>query len=53
MSNWAPKPKYTIAEGDTCTKSSGDETYPYLQVIFPVASRSFRSELSTGMPQGK
>ena len=30
MSNWAPKPKYMIAEGDTYTKWPDDETYPQL-----------------------
>lgn len=34
MSNWAPKPKYLIAEGDTYTKWPSDETYPYLAVNY-------------------
>jgi len=34
MSNWAPKPKYMIAEGDTYLKRPDDETYPYLAVNY-------------------
>ena len=34
MSNWAPKPKYMIAEGDTYTKWPDDETYPQLAVNY-------------------
>jgi len=34
MSNWAPKPKYMIAEGDTYTKWPSDETYPQLAVNY-------------------
>lgn len=34
MSNWAPKPKYMIAEGDTYTKRPDDETYPALAVNY-------------------
>lgn len=34
MSNWAPKPKYLIAEGDTYTKWPSDETYPQLSVNY-------------------
>lgn len=34
MSNWAPKPKYMIAEGDTYMKVPGDETYPLLAVNY-------------------
>ncbi len=34
MSNWAPKPKFMIAEGDTYMKRPGDETYPYLAVNY-------------------
>ena len=34
MSNWAPKPKYLIAEGDTYTKWPDDETYPQLSVNY-------------------
>ena len=34
MSNWAPKPKYMIAEGDTYTKWPDDETYPLLAVNY-------------------
>ncbi len=34
MSNWAPKPKYMIAEGDTYTKWPSDETYPQLTVNY-------------------
>jgi hypothetical protein len=34
MSNWAPKPKFMIAEGDTYTKWPADETYPQLAVNY-------------------
>jgi hypothetical protein len=34
MSNWAPKPKFLIAEGDTYTKWPDDETYPQLAVNY-------------------
>jgi hypothetical protein len=34
MSNWAPKPKYLIAEGDTYSKWPDDETYPLLAVNY-------------------
>ena len=34
MSNWAPKPKYMIAEGDTYTKWPDDETYPQLAINY-------------------
>ena len=34
MSNWAPKPKYMIAEGDTYMKSPEDETYPQMSVNY-------------------
>jgi hypothetical protein len=34
MSNWASKPKYLIAEGDTYTKRPDDETYPQLAVNY-------------------
>ncbi len=34
MSNWAPKPKYMIAEGDTYTKRPDDDTYPALAVNY-------------------
>ena len=34
MSNWAPKPKFMIAEGDTYTKWPSDETYPQLTVNY-------------------
>ena len=34
MSNWAPKPKFMIAEGDTYTKWPSDETYPQLAVNY-------------------
>lgn len=34
MSNWAPKPKFLIAEGDTYTKWPSDETYPQLAVNY-------------------
>jgi hypothetical protein len=34
MSNWAPKPKFMLAEGDTYMKSPGDDTYPQLAVNY-------------------
>jgi hypothetical protein len=34
MSNWAPKPKFLIAEGDTYTKWPSDETYPQLAINY-------------------
>ena len=34
MSNWAPAPKFMIAEGDTYQKYPGDETYPQLAVNY-------------------
>ena len=34
MSNWAPKPKFMIAEGDTYTKSPDDETYASVAVNY-------------------
>ena len=34
MSNWAPQPKFMIAEGDTYTKWPEDETYPQLAVNY-------------------
>lgn len=34
MSNWAPKPKSLIAEGDTYMKWPDDETYPQLAVNY-------------------
>jgi len=34
MSNWAPKPKFMIAEGDTYMKSPEDETYPQMAVNY-------------------
>jgi hypothetical protein len=34
MSNWAPKPKNLIAEGDTYTKWPDDETYPQLTINY-------------------
>jgi hypothetical protein len=33
-SNWAPTPKYMLAEGDTYTKWPDDETYPQLSVNY-------------------
>ena len=33
-SNWAPKPKYMLAEGDTYSKWPDDETYPLLSVNY-------------------
>ena len=34
MSNWAPKPKFMLAEGDTYMKAPGDETYPLLAINY-------------------
>lgn len=34
MSDWAPLPKYMLAEGDTYTKWPDDETYPQLTVNY-------------------
>jgi hypothetical protein len=34
MSNWAPAPKFLIAEGDTYSKWPDDETYPELAVNY-------------------
>ena len=34
MSNWAPKPKFMLAEGDTYMKVPGDETYPMLAINY-------------------
>ncbi len=34
MSNWAPKAKFMIAEGDTYTKWPDDETYPLLTINY-------------------
>ncbi|MHB8652570.1 MAG: CehA/McbA family metallohydrolase domain-containing protein [Terriglobia bacterium] len=34
MSNWAPAPKFLIAEGDTYQKYPDDETYPQLAVNY-------------------
>ena len=34
MSNWAPKAKFMIAEGDTYTKWPDDETYPQLAINY-------------------
>lgn len=34
MSNWAPKPKFMIAEGDTYMKVPGDDTYASLAVNY-------------------
>lgn len=34
MSNWAPQPKFMIAEGDTYLKRPDDETYPQLAVNY-------------------
>jgi len=33
-SNWAPKPKFMLAEGDTYSKWPDDETYPLLSVNY-------------------
>jgi hypothetical protein len=34
MSDWAPRPKFMIAEGDTYMKSPEDETYPQMAVNY-------------------
>jgi hypothetical protein len=34
MNNWAPTPRFMIAEGDTYTKWPDDETYPQLAVNY-------------------
>jgi len=34
MSNWAPKPKYMLAEGDTYMKAPGDDTYSSFAVNY-------------------
>jgi hypothetical protein len=34
MSNWAPKPKFMLAEGDTYMKAPSDETYPLLAINY-------------------
>jgi hypothetical protein len=34
MSNWAPQPKFMLAEGDTYMKRPDDDTYPFLAVNY-------------------
>jgi hypothetical protein len=57
MSNWAPKPKYMIAEGDTYTKWPDDETYPLLAINYlkldrvPLYNESWEPIIE-GMRQG-
>ena len=34
MSNWAPKPKFMLAEGDTYMKRPDDDTYSLLAVNY-------------------
>jgi hypothetical protein len=57
MSNWAPKPKFNIAEGDTYTKWPDDETYPLLAVNYlkldkvPLYNESWEP-IVEGMRQG-
>jgi hypothetical protein len=34
MSDWAPKPKFMLAEGDTYMKVPGDDTYPFLAINY-------------------
>ena len=34
MSNWAPKPKFMLAEGDTYMKRPDDDTYPFLAINY-------------------
>ena len=37
MSNWAPKPKFMLAEGDTYMKVPSDDTYPLLAINYSEA----------------
>ena len=39
MSNWAPKPKFMLAEGDTYMKRPDDDTYPFLAVNYLTMDR--------------
>jgi hypothetical protein len=34
MSDWAPKPKFMLAEGDTYMKRPDDDTYPFLAINY-------------------
>jgi hypothetical protein len=34
MSNWTPKPKFMLAEGDTYMKRPDDDTYPFLAINY-------------------
>jgi hypothetical protein len=34
MSNWAPSPKFMLAEGDTYMKRPDDDTYPFLAINY-------------------
>jgi hypothetical protein len=34
MSNWAPRPKFMLAEGDTYMKRPDDDTYPFLAINY-------------------
>jgi hypothetical protein len=34
MSNWAPSPKFMLAEGDTYMKAPSDDTYPLLAINY-------------------
>ena len=34
MSNWAPTPKFMLAEGDTYMKRPDDDTYPFLAINY-------------------
>jgi hypothetical protein len=57
MSNWAPKPKFMIAEGDTYMKRPDDDTYPLLAVNYlkldkvPAYNQSW-SPIVEGLRQG-
>jgi hypothetical protein len=57
MSNWAPKPKFMIAEGDTYMKRPDYDVYPYLAVNYlkldkvPLFSQSWEP-IVEGMREG-
>lgn len=57
MSNWAPKPKFMLAEGDTYMKVPGDDTYPFLAINYlkldkvPAYNESW-SPIVEGLRQG-
>ena len=51
-SNWAPKPKFMLAEGDTYNKWPDDETYPFLAVNYIKLDRVPDSKMD-GLPSSK